>query len=149
VSSVEIPKIIEGGLSTDDRGSVAYANDFSFEGVKRFYILSNHQNGFVRAWHAHRNEAKYFLPVQGTALVGAVAINNWEAPDSKADVHRFVLSAQNPTVLYIPSGYANGSMSLSSDMKLLVFSTSTLEESMNDDVRFDARYWNIWSIVER
>jgi hypothetical protein len=31
----------------------------------------------------------------------------------------------------------------------MFFSTSTLEESAGDDVRFDARYWDVWGVVER
>ena len=53
------PTLIDGGLSVDDRGQVAFANGFDFEGVKRFYLVSNHRQGFVRAWHAHRREAKW------------------------------------------------------------------------------------------
>jgi dTDP-4-dehydrorhamnose 3,5-epimerase len=85
----------------------------------------------------------------GAALVGAVAIDDWNAPSKKADVARFVLSAAAPAVLYVPAGYANGFMSLTPDCRLMFFSTRTLAESHGDDVRFDARYWNIWDVVER
>jgi len=81
--------------------------------------------------------------------VGAVKIDDWTAPSPDLQVQRFVLSAQKPQVIYIPPGYANGFMSLSLDLKLIFFSTSTLEESTGDDVRFPARYWNIWHIEER
>ena len=60
-----------------------------------------------------------------------------------------MLSAHKPSVLYIPAGYANGFMSLTSDLKLMFFSTSTLEQSQGDDFRYDARYWDIWQVVER
>jgi len=33
--------------------------------------------------------------------------------------------------------------------KLMFFSTATLEESQEDDIRFDAYYWNPWKIIER
>jgi len=143
------PHFIEGGLTVDDRGEVAFANDFHFEGVKRFYLVSNHRAGFVRAWHAHRREAKYVIVVQGAAIVAAVAIDDWEHPSKDAQMHRYVLSAQKPAVVYIPPGYANGFMSLTADTKLLFFSTSTLEESRGDDVRYDARYWDAWQVIER
>jgi len=144
-----VPYIIEGGLAVDDRGDLAFVNDFHFEGVKRFYMVSNHRAGFVRAWHAHRHEAKYVIAVQGAAIVAAVAIDNWEHPSKIAQVHRYVLSAQKPAVLYIPAGYANGFMSLTTDTKLIFFSTATLEESRSDDVRYDARYWDAWQVIER
>ena len=144
-----LPRLIEGSLAVDDRGGTAFVNGFDFEGVKRFYMISNHAAGFVRAWHAHRREAKYVIAVQGAAVVAAVAIDDWEKPSRNAPVHRYVLSAQKPAVLYIPPGYANGLMSLTADAKLMVFATSTLEESKNDDIRFDARYWDAWQVIER
>jgi dTDP-4-dehydrorhamnose 3,5-epimerase len=146
---LELPRLIEGGLVVDNRGQVAFVNDFHFEGVKRFYTVSNHSRGFVRAWHAHRHEAKYVMAVQGAAVVGAVAIDNWEQPSKDTNVHRYVLSAKKPAVLYIPAGYANGFMSLTVDTQLIFFSTRTMEESQNDDIRYDARYWDIWDIIER
>jgi dTDP-4-dehydrorhamnose 3,5-epimerase-like enzyme len=141
--------LLQGALSVDDRGEVGFVNDFDFAKVKRFYTVKNHRQGFVRAWHAHRREAKYVTVVEGAALVGAVAINDWESPSKDAEVSRFVLSARKPSVLFIPAGYANGFMSLTADARLIFFSTSSLEESKDDDIRYDARYWDIWQVVER
>jgi len=145
----EKPVVLPGGLAVDDRGEVGFVNDFAFEGVKRFYTVKNHQQGFVRAWHAHRNEGKYVTVVEGAALIGAVAIDNWESPSKDAEVSRFVLTARKPSVVFIPAGYANGFMSLTEDARLMFFSTSTLEDSLGDDVRYDARYWDIWAVEER
>lgn len=146
---MDFVKLLEGGLAVDDRGSVSFVNGFGFEGVKRFYAVANHRQGFIRAWHGHRREAKYVYVSQGCALVCAVKVNNWENPSSDLPVERFVLSAEKPSVLLIPAGYANGFMSLSSDAQLLFFSTSTVEESRGDDIRFDARLWDPWHIMER
>lgn len=143
------PQLIEGGLSVDDRGEVAFVNGFNFEGIQRFYAVSNHAPGFVRAWHAHRHESKHVTVVHGAAVVGAVLIDDWERPSRDARVHRYVLSARKPAVLYIPAGYANGFMSLTADTKLMFFSTSTVAESKEDDLRFDARYWDPWEVTER
>jgi dTDP-4-dehydrorhamnose 3,5-epimerase len=142
-------RIMEGGLSVDDRGSVAFVNYFGFEGVKRFYVVRNHSAGFVRAWQAHRREAKYVFLAQGSALVCTVEIDNWESPSKNLPVKRFVLSAEKPAVLRIPEGYANGFMSLTRDAVLVFFSTSTLEESRGDDIRYEARYWDPWKEEER
>jgi dTDP-4-dehydrorhamnose 3,5-epimerase len=60
-----------------------------------------------------------------------------------------VLAAKKPSVLFIPAGYANGFMSLTADAQLMFFSTSTLEESKGDDIRYDARHWDIWKVEER
>lgn len=143
------PVLIEGGLGVDDRGDVAFVNDFDFDGVKRFYLVSNHSAGFVRAWHAHRKEAKYVTVVQGSAIVAAVLIDNWEGPSKVTPVHRYILSSNKPAVLFIPAGYANGFMSLTADAKLMYFSTSSVEESRGDDIRYDAHYWDPWHVVER
>jgi dTDP-4-dehydrorhamnose 3,5-epimerase-like enzyme len=138
-----------GGLAADDRGELAFVNDFRFEGVKRFYMASNHRQGFIRAWHGHKRESKYVTAVSGAAIVGAVAIDNWDGPSRNLPVERFILSAHRPSVLYIPPGYANGFMSLTPDLKLMFFSTSSLEESQGDDFRYESRYWDIWQILER
>jgi dTDP-4-dehydrorhamnose 3,5-epimerase len=143
------PVIINGGLAVDDRGEIVFVNDFHFEAVKRFYMVSNHKQGFIRAWHAHKREAKYVFAVAGAALVGAVKIDDWEKPSVDLPVEQYVLSSKKPQILYIPSGYANGFMSLTPDLKLIFFSTATLEQSAGDDIRYDARYWDIWNIVER
>ncbi|HEY2220136.1 MAG TPA: dTDP-4-dehydrorhamnose 3,5-epimerase family protein [Gaiellaceae bacterium] len=143
------PELLQGGLAVDDRGEVAFVNEFAFADVKRFYTVSNHAVGFVRAWHAHRNEAKYVLAVSGALLVGCVEIDDWERPSRDLEVHRFVLSERDPAVLRVPAGYANGFMTLTEGAKAIFFSTRTLEESLGDDFRFPARYWDPWHVEER
>ncbi len=145
----EEPRIIDGGLVVDDRGQVSFVNDFDFKNVKRFYTVSNHQAGFVRAWHAHKKEAKYVMVTKGAAVVATVAIDNFGKPSKETTVNRYVLSEKTPKLLYIPAGYGNGFMSLTKDTQLIFFSTSTLDESQGDDFRYDSRYWDIWSVEER
>jgi dTDP-4-dehydrorhamnose 3,5-epimerase len=115
------PKIFKGGISVDDRGEVSFVNDFNFPGIKRFYTLFNHKSGFIRAWHGHKNEEKYFHVIQGASLICAVEIDNWNKPDPKLDIKRFTISSKSPSVLYIPKGYANGTMSLTDDCRVIVF----------------------------
>lgn len=143
------PKLIPGGRSFDDRGDVVYVNDFDFIDVKRFYVVGNYSTGLVRAWHAHRNERKYVTVISGAAIVAAVPIDDWKNPSKNAPVSRFVLASDKPEILHIPAGYANGFMTLTPNTRLLFFSTSTLNESLADDIRFDARYWNPWQVIER
>jgi len=147
--NLEEPILIEGNLSVDDRGEVGFVNEFNMESVKRFYTVANHRSGFVRAWHAHKNESKYVTVVHGAALVAAVRIDNWEKPSKDLKIYRYVLSVVKPAVLLIPKGYANGFMTLKEDTKMVFFSTATLEESRGDDIRYDAYYWNPWKIIER
>lgn len=140
---------MQGGLAADDRGELCFVNDFNFADVKRFYSVKNHRQGFVRAWHAHRNEAKYVTVVEGAAIIAAVRIDDWDKPSKDLKVERRVLSAKKPSVLFIPAGYANGFMSLTEDARLMFFSTSTLADSLGDDIRYDSRYWDVWNIEER
>ena len=70
------PKVINGGVAVDDRGSVTFVNDFDFSGVKRFYQVQNHRRGFIRAWHGHKKEAKYVYVPRGTALIGTIPMPN-------------------------------------------------------------------------
>jgi dTDP-4-dehydrorhamnose 3,5-epimerase len=149
MQSMSEPTLLQGAVGVDDRGEVGYINDFNFPGVKRFYTVRNHRQGFIRAWHGHRREAKYVTVVQGSALIGAIKIDNWDKPAKDLAVHRYVLSSKKPAALHIPSGYANGFMNLEKNTILIFFSTSTLEESLGDDVRYASRYWNPWDVVER
>lgn len=137
-------EIIKGGLAVDDRGRLTFVNDFDFKGVKRFYMVENHSKGFIRAWHGHKNEAKYVLVTSGAAIVAYVPIVRRFAPE------RVVLSADNPAILYIPPGHYNGFKTLTDDTKLMFFSTSTIEESKQDDIRLPASKWrDVWEVEER
>jgi len=132
-------KIMNGGVFADDRGKLRFVNDFDFSKVKRFYQVENHRQGFIRAWHGHVHEGKYVYVASGTALVGAVPLD-----DNNAEPKKFIMTSEKPQVLWIPPNYANGFMNLEKDTIILFFSTSTLEESKGDDIRFAYDKWNIW-----
>jgi dTDP-4-dehydrorhamnose 3,5-epimerase-like enzyme len=137
------PTLIKGDLAVDDRGSVRFVNDFDFKNVKRFYQVENHRQGFIRAWHGHLKEAKYVYVVSGTAWIAVAPLwdANGETQINAKDGKKFVLSAKKPQVLYIPPGYANGFKNLEDNTNILFFSTSTLEESKGDDIRFNYDMW--------
>jgi dTDP-4-dehydrorhamnose 3,5-epimerase-like enzyme len=143
------PRLIRGGIAVDDRGRLSFVNDFDLGQGRRFYIVENFSVGTVRAWHAHRHERKWVMAVAGAALACCVEIDDWETPSADAAVGRFVLSADQPAVLEIPGGYANGAMSLLDGTKLMYVSDATLEASLEDDIRFPARYWDPWHVPER
>ena len=111
--------------------------------VKRFYIVENNKKNFVRAWHGHKVEAKYMMCINGTAKIAAVKINNFKKPSKKSKVYRWTINSKNPDVIYIPAGYANGTKSISKDMKILVLSTTSLKSSLKDDYRFNKSFWKI------
>ena len=54
-----------------------------------------------------------------------------------------VLLAGVSAVLNIPCGYANAIKSLEKGSRLLSFSTLSLDQVANDDVRFDVNTWEI------
>lgn len=139
---LDSPYLLEGEKIVEDRGSISFVNEFDFPKVKRFYVITS-KKGVVRAWHGHKHEAKYVFAISGSALVGAVRIDNWKHPSKNAKLCSFLLSSQKPAILFIPKGYANGFKSLTDDAKLMFFSTKTLLESKRDDIRFDSKYWDI------
>jgi len=142
------PKIIDGGIAKDERGQLVFSNDFNMNDIKRFYMVENSSIDVIRAWHGHDKEAKYVFVVSGSALVAAVFLNDLKQPDKNNKIYKYILSAEKPQVLYIPSKYANGFKILELGTKVIFFSTSTLEESKNDDYRFPVDYWGkeIWEV---
>lgn len=120
--------MIEGNTAIDNRGKVTFINDFDMSDVKRFYMVENHQEGFIRAWHGHKKEAKYVFVPTGAALIMVKDMETGEKEE-------YYMSSRKPQVLYIPPGKYNGSMSLKENTKIMYFSTSTLEESKADDYR--------------
>jgi dTDP-4-dehydrorhamnose 3,5-epimerase len=146
---MEEPSVIPGGSAVDDRGVLSFVNDLPVRDFRRFYIVSNHAAGFVRAWHGHRRERKAVFVVSGAALVCAVRIDDWASPAADAPIHRHVLSERNPSAVLIPPGYANGFMSLTPETRVCFLSSSSLEDAADDDIRYPARFWNPWTIEER
>jgi dTDP-4-dehydrorhamnose 3,5-epimerase-like enzyme len=142
-------KLLEGGLAVDDRGSLSFVNDFDLGPVRRFYVVRNHERGFVRAWHAHKEERKFITALDGSVLLCCIQVDDWESPSPDLPIMRYVLSAQKPSVLLIPAGYAHGFMTLTEGAALMVFSDASLDESLGDDIRFPARFWDPWHVEER
>lgn len=144
-------ELIKGDTAVDDRGQVSFVNGFDFKDVKRFYIVENHSKGFVRAWHGHKKEAKYVFVTKGAILLYAGSVDNWQSPDKRTDLFKFVLSGNKPQILFIPAGHVNGFKTLTDDTQVMFFSTTTLEESKGDDYRYPIDYWSkkIWEVEER
>ena len=143
------PTLITGGKSIDDRGTVSFFNEIDLSIWKRFYIVSNHSLGFIRAWHGHKREHKMVIPLEGSSLVAAVKIDDWVKPSIHEIPEKFILSTDSPKALFIPKGFANGFKTLTPDAKLLFLSSFTLEESSADDYRFDWNLWNPWGVEFR
>ncbi len=142
------PEILRGGTAVDDRGTLAYLNVAPLGNVVRLYMIENFSTGTIRAFHGHKIEEKFALVVSGSAIIvlaKMVVEARLEDPD------RYVLSARNPQLLYIPAGYANGFRSLEPNTKILFFSSTTIEEAKTDDYRFPYDYFGkeIWEVENR
>jgi len=135
-------KLIKGGIAVDDRGSLRFVNDFDFSGVKRFYQVENHRRGYIRAWHGHKKEGKYVWLASGSALIGVVPLGG--KPGDISAVKKFILSDKTPSILWIPPMFYNGFMNLEENTKIIYFSTSTMDEAKDDDIRQSFDMWDIW-----
>lgn len=155
------PELVDGGIAVDDRGTVSYVNEVSQQ-IKRIYYVSNFERGMIRAWHGHKKETKGVLVTKGSAIVIAIPMENieWTKNYSSYDLNgltcepnvadKHILSENKPQILWIPKGYVNGFKTLTEDTQVLFLSTSTLEESKNDDIRFSADIFrHLWNVEER
>jgi dTDP-4-dehydrorhamnose 3,5-epimerase len=136
-------QIIEGARFEDHRGSVSFVNDFKFEGIERFYMITNSDEIPLRAWQGHKLDQKNFYCVAGSFKIGFVKIDNWENPSKNLKVGTVVLSCFESRVLHIPGGFANAIVALEKDSKLISFSTLPLNNVKEDDVRYPSDYWGI------
>lgn len=139
------PILYSGGRHSDGRGVVRFVNDFDMQNIRRFYHVVNKSCAIVRAWQGHKIEEKYFYVAQGSFLIAAVKIDDWQNPSEKLEAETFKLTANNPQILFVPAGYANGVQALEEESNLIVYSNLTLEESAHDTYRFDAKLWNVWN----
>jgi len=159
-TKLEMPTILSVGskLFVDDRGElVIFPSIMNFKNIKRAYIVRNHTAGFVRAWHGHYREGKYVTVIRGAAIIGLAPLDflNGKSHESKSSAYnieplRTVLSDNHPTVIFIPPGWGNGAKNLTKDTEIMYFSDKTVEESKNDDIRFE---WNaipdFWTVQKR
>jgi dTDP-4-dehydrorhamnose 3,5-epimerase len=144
---MEKPEIIEGGLHADDRGSVAFVNNFDLKDIRRFYTITHPDTNVIRAWQGHKKEAKWFFCSKGSFQVLLVKIDNWESPSNDLKVISFQLSENKPRVVAVPPGYANGFKATEPDSTLVVFSDTDLEASKIDDFRFNRNLWYNWKTI--
>lgn len=138
------PNIIQGGKYEDERGKLTFVNDFDLTVVKRYYIIEHSDVAVVRAWQGHKNEQKWFHVISGSFLVSVVKPDNWEKSSENLKVNKFILKAEENQVLHISGGFANGFKALEPNSRMIVFSDFSVEESANDNFRFDSQMWFDW-----
>ena len=143
MNTSEKPIIFEKGVSEDHRGSLEYYNDLALDEFKRFYIVRNPKRGTVRAWHGHKVESKLIKVVNGIFIVCLIKVDNWEKPSKNIEILEYEFD-NDSGLIYVPPGYANGAMNVTSDSEIMYFSNLSLEESAKDDIRFKSNYWDPW-----
>lgn len=140
---------IIGDHFVDDRGKIIFYNNLPLLNFKRFYFVSNHMQNFIRAWHGHKNEFKAVSVIRGVAQISVVKIDDWSQPSKDLEIKTVYLSSEKPQFILIPPGSAHGLKTLTAETELLFFSSSSVEESINDDYRYKYDYWNPWDISYR
>ena len=142
------PRLIQGDIYNDERGILSYVNDFNFtkNKIQRFYIVKNYKNNFIRAWHAHKKESKFALCLSGSAKICCVKVDNFNKPSKNEKIHSYNLNEHKPSIIFIPKGYANGFINTEINTKIMFLSDSTIEQSKNDDYRYEYDYWDPWKI---
>lgn len=139
------PCMMELPVYSDGRGFlVPLTNDLRDlqESICRVYVVGNYGKGVIRGFHFHAREIKMFYIASGA---GKFVIINPSNPEE--DRHTFVISERKPGLVIIPAGYANGWVSLEDNTILVALSTSTYEESVADDKRYDPYKWgDVWTV---
>lgn len=137
-------KLIEGGIFSDERGTLSFVNAFNLLLVKRFYFISNVNIDVIRAWQGHKIESRWFYCTEGSFDVRLIKIDNWDCPSKIQRVEKYILNANEPSVLYIPKGYLNGFKAFEDNSKLMILSDYRLNEISGDDYRYDKELWTNW-----
>jgi dTDP-4-dehydrorhamnose 3,5-epimerase len=143
--NVDEPTLITGGLHTDHRGTVYFNNDLDLSDIKRVYYLSNHEAGYIRAWHGHKKESKIFTCISGACRIalGKLVESENHINGTMLDENNlmtFDLNSKTPQSLIVPAGWYNGFRNYTSDTLVQVMSDLTVEESHGDDYRIDYDY---------
>lgn len=133
--------LVKGQKHTDDRGSISFLNSLDLTEVVRMYEIAPINEKLIRGWQAHQYEKKWFYCTQGSFIINLIKVDDFEHPRKELTATKVVLSANEPNVLNLTGGYATAIKSLEANSKLLIFSDFTLEQSKNDDFRFDINFW--------
>ncbi len=129
------PELIQGGSHADSRGALRFCNDFDMSMVRRFYTIANSVAQPVRGWIGHRKETKWFFPMRGKTEIVVEAMGDFNAEEqSGREAERFVLKAEEPKVLKVPSGNWF-SIKQDGNSEIMVFSNCKVGEFEDDDLR--------------
>jgi len=132
-----MPALVQMITHSDERGSVLHYGDLVLGSAKRVYFIEPKLSEGFRGWHGHKYEGKIFRCLEGSVKISSVKVDDWEFGKSSGPVHSWTLSAEGGELLVVPNGYANGILPLEENCRVMVLSNRTLQESKDDDIRFD------------
>ena len=75
---MNLTQSIKGGFHEDQRGRVAFVNDFDMTLIKRFYQIDHPHTHVIRGWQGHKRESKWFYCVEGQFTINYIQPNNWQ-----------------------------------------------------------------------
>lgn len=133
---------IQGTQFEDSRGRMVFANDLNLEPVVRFYRIQPGDTETIRGWQGHQRETKWFHCLSGSFIINTVAVENFEAVDASVRPEVYTLTANKPEILKVSGGMCTAFKAMEADSEVLVFSDSSLEESVSDDFRFPLEQWS-------
>jgi dTDP-4-dehydrorhamnose 3,5-epimerase-like enzyme len=143
----DFSQITEGSLFSDNRGAIAFVNDFDLSPIKRFYRISHPNTAIIRAWQGHKIERKWFYCTKGSFEIKVIEIDNWDNPSKELTIKSHILSGDKSQILSVQKGCCTAIRALENDASLMVFSDKTLDEAKDDDFRFDKNYWFNWETI--
>ena len=134
------PTLIEPEVFEDNRGKLYAYNSLNFQelDIKRTFFIDVKD---FRGWHGHKEEKNWFKVTSGLLKILLVKPDNWIKPSFNIKPDEYVLNARNHSILFIPPGYVSAIKPLKENSTLQVFSDKKLEESIEDDYRFDSDRW--------
>ncbi len=133
--------LIKGDLYGDERGTMRFVNAFDMAEVVRFYEIAPKDQEIIRAWQGHRHEKKWFYCLSGSFVINIVELNDFNDPSGNLTPMRIEIDSSVPEVLAVPGGFATGIKASSENARLQVFSNASLQESMDDNLRFPLEKW--------
>ncbi|MVN21002.1 WxcM-like domain-containing protein [Mucilaginibacter arboris] len=144
VQNINNITLITGNKHTDERGVLSYFNDFNMYPIKRMYLIEHSHVHNIRAWQGHKIENKWFYVLKGAFKLVFVKPDDWYSPSTDLDYEEYNLEEGVNKILHIPGGYASGIKATKTNSKLMVFSNLTVEESSNDNFKFNKDFWYRW-----
>lgn len=136
MTNLREPRLLDIETFADERGQVRHYGGFQLPNIKRVYFVEPGEPGEFRGWHGHKYESKVFRCIKGSFTVNLILVEDWEAP-SGLHFHSFELSESEGNLVIAPPGFANAITSRESGSIMMVMSDRTLEQSQDDDYRYE------------